>query len=61
MAYVERFKNEIHQRRIPSNKGGSTSLMDAAYNPLSILEDYFFPQTSEGRGSDVQTLPVVIT
>lgn len=57
MAYVERFKNEIHQRRIPSNKGGSTSLMDAAYNPLSILEDYFFPQTSEGRGSDVQTLP----
>lgn len=57
MAYVERFKNEIHQRRIPSNKGGSTSLMDAAYNPLSILEDYFFPQTSEGRGSSVETLP----
>ena len=57
MAYVERFKNEIHQRRIPSNKGGSTSLMDAAYNPLSILEDYFFPQSSDGRGSDVQTLP----
>lgn len=57
MSYVERFKNEIHQRRIPSNKGGSTSLMDAAYNPLSILEDYFFPQTSEGRGSSVETLP----
>lgn len=57
MAFVERFKNEIHQRRIPSNKGGSTSLMDAAYNPLSILEDYFFPQTSEGRGSSVDTLP----
>ena len=57
MAYVERFKNEIHQRRIPSNKGGSTSLMDAAYNPLSILEDYFFPQTSEGKGSSVDTLP----
>lgn len=57
MAYVERFKNEIHQRRIPSNKGGSTSLMDAAYNPLSILEDYFFPQTADGRGSSVDTLP----
>lgn len=57
MSYVERFKNEIHQRRIPSNKGGSTSLMDAAYNPLSILEDYFFPQTAEGRGSSVETLP----
>lgn len=57
MAYVEKVKNEIHQRRIPSNKGGSTSLMDAAYNPLSILEDYFFPQTADGRGSKVDTLP----
>lgn len=57
MAFVERVKNDIHQRRIPSNKGGSTSLMDAAYNPLSILEDYFFPQTAEGRGSSVETLP----
>ncbi|AFA44362.1 portal vertex protein [Klebsiella phage K64-1] len=57
MAYVERFKNEIHQRRIPSNKGGSTSMMDAAYNPLSILEDYYFPQTADGRGSSVDTLP----
>lgn len=57
MSYVERFKNEIHQRRIPSAKGGSTSLMDAAYNPLSILEDYFFPQSADGRGSSVETLP----
>lgn len=57
MAAVERLKNEIHQRRIPSNKGGTTSLMDAAYNPMSILEDYFFPQTSDGRGSSVETLP----
>jgi hypothetical protein len=31
--------------------------MDAAYNPLSINEDYFFPQTAEGRGSKVDTLP----
>ena len=31
--------------------------MDAAYNPLSILEDYFFPVTSEGKGSTVETLP----
>lgn len=57
MMYVERFKTDIHQRRIPSSKGGSTSLMDAAYNPLSILEDYFFPQSSDGRGSSVETLP----
>lgn len=57
MTHVERIKNEIHQRRIPTNRGGSTSLMDAAYNPLSILEDFFFPQTADGRGSSVETLP----
>lgn len=57
MQHVERIKNEIHQRRIPTNRGGSTSLMDAAYNPLSILEDFFFPQTADGRGSSVETLP----
>lgn len=32
-------------------------MMDATYNPLSINEDYFFPQTAEGRGSKVETLP----
>lgn len=57
MAAVEKVKNEIHQRRIPSNKGGTSSLMDTAYSPLSILEDYYFPVTSEGRGSSVETLP----
>ena len=31
--------------------GGGQSVIDAGYNPLSINEDYFFPQTSEGRGS----------
>lgn len=57
MAFVERVKNEIHQRRIPSSTGGGTSVIDASYNPLSINEDYFFPQTAEGRGSKVDTLP----
>lgn len=57
MQYVERVKNEIHQRRIPSMTGGSQNIMDATYNPLSINEDYFFPQTAEGRGSKVDTLP----
>ena len=56
MAFVERVKNEIHQRRIPSLQGGQ-SMMDATYNPLSINEDYFFPVTADGRGSDVTTLP----
>ena len=57
MGYVERVKNEIHQRRIPTSTGGGQSMMDATYNPLSINEDYFFPQTAEGRGSKVETLP----
>jgi hypothetical protein len=57
MGYVERVKNEIHQRRIPTQTGGGQSMMDATYNPLSTNEDYFFPQTAEGRGSKVETLP----
>ncbi len=55
MEFVERMKNEIHQKRIPTNtrvghndgSGKDTSgqsIMDAAYNPLSVLEDYYFPQ-----------------
>ncbi len=56
MAFVERIKNEIHQRRIPSIYGGS-SIVDATYNPLSMNEDYFFPVTADGRGSSVEVLP----
>jgi hypothetical protein len=61
MSFVERVKNEIHQRRIPSHNGGGSGqghhIMDASYNPLSINEDYFFPQTADGRGSSVEVLP----
>jgi hypothetical protein len=57
MAFVDRVKNEIHQRRIPSHTGGGQHIMDSSYNPLSINEDYFFPQTADGRGSSVETLP----
>ena len=57
MQFVERVKTEIHQRRIPSKTGGGTNVIDSSYNPLSTNEDYFFPQTAEGRGSKVETLP----
>ena len=63
MQFVERVKNEIHQRRIPSYTGGGSPdgtgrhVMDSSYNPLSINEDYFFPQTADGRGSSVEVLP----
>jgi hypothetical protein len=56
MAFVDRIKNEIHQRRIPTQSGGGKNMMDATYNPLSTNEDYFFPVTADGRGSDVTTL-----
>lgn len=56
MQFVNRIKDEIHQRRIPSVHGGQ-STVDATYNPLSINEDYFFPVTAEGRGSSVEMLP----
>jgi hypothetical protein len=57
MAFVERVKNEVHQRRIPTQTGGGVNMMDATYNPLSTNEDFFFPQTADGRGSTVEALP----
>lgn len=57
MAYVEKIKNEIHQRRIPTQTGGGNNMMDATYNPLSMMEDYFFPVTAEGRGSSIDVFP----
>jgi hypothetical protein len=57
MQFVERVKNEMHQRRIPTITGGGANMMDASYNPLSINEDFFFPfNGSSGRGSSVDTL-----
>ena len=57
MQFVERVKNEMHQRRIPTVTGGGANMMDASYNPLSINEDYFFPfNGASGRGSSVDTL-----
>ena len=56
MAFVERVKNDIHQRLIPSQSGGGNNVIDSAYNPLSINEDYFFPKTADGKGSDVTML-----
>lgn len=55
--YLEKVKNEIHQRRYPSRTGGGASVGDATYNPMSMMEDFFFAQSAEGRGSRVETLP----
>jgi hypothetical protein len=56
-AYIQQIKNEIHQRRIPNKNGMGGGMLDAAYSPLSMMDDYFFAQGPEGRGSSVETLP----
>jgi hypothetical protein len=55
--YLERIRYEVQQKRIPSRTGGGESITDSAYNPMSMLEDYFFAATADGRGSKVDTLP----
>ncbi len=55
--YLERVRYEVQQKRIPSRTGGGANVTDSTYNPMSILEDYFFAVTSEGRGSKVEVLP----
>ena len=57
MAFVERVKNEIHQRRIPSQSSGGTNVIDSSYNPLATNDDFFLPVTADGRGSKIDVLP----
>lgn len=57
MSFVEQVKNSVSQRRIPSKTGGGSNILDASYNPISILDDFFFPQKPDGRGSKIDTLP----
>lgn len=35
----------------------NSNVTDATYNPMSILEDYFFAVGADGRGSKVEVLP----
>ena len=55
--YLEKVKYEVQQKRVPNKNGQGGNVADAAYNPMSMLEDYFFAQTADGRGSKVDTLP----
>ena len=55
--YLERVKYEVQQKRVPNKNKDGGNVADAAYNPMSMLEDYFFAQTADGRGSKVDTLP----
>jgi len=54
--YLETIKNEIKQKKVPTNSGGQSEI-DSVYNPQSMSEDFFFASRPEGRGSRVETLP----
>lgn len=54
---IERFKNSFRQRKIPTRGSNGENVVDAAYNPMSTIEDIFIPVTPDGRGSKVDTLP----
>jgi len=54
--FLENIKNEIKQKRVPTNNGGQSEI-DSVYNPQSMSEDFFFASRPDGRGSRVETLP----
>jgi len=55
--HLEQIRYEVQQKRIPNKNAMGNNVMDAGYSPMSMLEDYFFSATSDGRGSKVDTLP----
>lgn len=55
--HLEQIRNDIRQKRFVNNANKDGADVDTQYNPNSIQEDYFFPVTTAGRGSRVETLP----
>lgn len=55
--YLEQVRTDIRQKRYVNSANNKNGDVDTQYNPNSIQEDYFFPVTSSGRGSRVETLP----
>lgn len=53
--YLNNFKNEIKQRKIPTPAGGSSQI-ESIYNPISQNEDIFLSQKN-GVGTTIETLP----
>jgi len=53
-------KEEIHNFHTFAIKSGVytyNSILDSSYNPLSMMDDYFIAQGSDGKGSKIETLP----
>lgn len=43
MEFVERFKYELHQKRIPTRDGGGNSIIDGTYDPQCLAMDTVIP------------------
>lgn len=57
-SYLESVKNELKQKKIPSqNPQTGSSQVESVYNPQSMTEDFFFAQQANGKGSRVEVLP----
>ena len=55
MAFVDRVKNEVAQRRIPTQGGGGSNMMDATYSPLCLDLETKIPLL-DGRTLTLNTL-----
>lgn len=53
--YLEDFKNQIKQRKIPTPNGGNNQI-ESIYSPIAQNEDFFLT-TKDGKGSTIETLP----
>lgn len=56
--YLERLKNEMSQRRIPSKETNTPfNTIDVAYNSIPMNEDFWLPIDDNGNGPTVEKLP----
>jgi hypothetical protein len=53
--YLNNFKNEIKQKKIPTPNGGSNQV-ESIYSPIAQNEDIFLTQ-KDGKGTTIETLP----
>jgi len=57
MQYMEKLKNELSQRRMPSkDSDGVFNTIDVAYNSIPFNEDYWLPIDMDGKGPEISRL-----
>lgn len=54
--YLEGVKNDVRQKKVPSQTVGGQESVDSIYNPTSMMEDYFFAVRPDAK-TRVETLP----